>query len=108
MPATASEKPLNIMDKSLQVTLVHEVFRHLDAGTTDLATATYRNPVTNYTDQQRLVRERLALFERLPLLVGLSCQIANPGDYLTCDHTGVPQLIVRGEDGVVRAFMNVC
>ena len=56
MPATASEKPLNIMDKSLQVTLVHEVFRHLDAGTTDLATATYRNPVTNYTDQQRLVR----------------------------------------------------
>ena len=108
MPATAPEKPLNIMDKSLQATLVREVFCHLDAGTTDLATATYRNPVTNYTDQQRFVRERTALFERLPLLVGLSCQIANPGDYLTRDHAGVRQLIVRGEDGVVRAFMNVC
>ena len=108
MPATASDKPLNVMDKSLQATLVREVFCHLDAGTTDLATATYLNPVTNYTDQQRFVRERTALFERLPLLVGLSCQIANPGDYLTRDHAGVRQLIVRGEDGVVRAFMNVC
>jgi len=108
MYGVAHRKTLSTMDKSLQATLVRQVFRHLEAGTTDLAPKTYRNPVAHYTDPDRLARERRGLFRPLPLLVGLSCQIPDAGDYLTRDHAGAPQLIVRGEDGVVRAFMNVC
>ncbi|MGH8702696.1 MAG: aromatic ring-hydroxylating oxygenase subunit alpha, partial [Burkholderiales bacterium] len=48
------------------------------------------------------------LFRRYPLLLGMSCQLREPGDYLTDDFTGIPILVVRGEDGRVRAFHNVC
>src|SRR5262249_14908541 len=33
---------------------------------------------------------------------------AKPGDWRTDDLTGVPILVVRGRDGVLRAFLNVC
>ena len=96
------------MDQKLQTALVHDVLQHIDAGTTQLAAETYCNPVSHYTSPERLSKERKVLFRQRPLLVGLSCQLPKPGDFLTCDHTGVPQLVVRGEDGTVRAFMNVC
>ena len=96
------------MDQNLQTILAHEVLQHIDAGTTQLADDIYVNPVSNYTSTDRLSTELEVLFRQRPLLVGLSCQLPEPGDFLTCDYTGVPQLVVRGEDGTVRAFMNVC
>jgi len=40
--------------------------------------------------------------------MGFSCQIPNSGDYLTEESGTAPLLVVRGDDGEVRAFMNVC
>ena len=34
--------------------------------------------------------------------------VAEPGSFVTHDEARVPLLVVRGEDGVVRAFLNVC
>jgi len=34
--------------------------------------------------------------------------VANPGDYKAQESVGGPVLLVRGQDGVVRAFANVC
>lgn len=34
--------------------------------------------------------------------------LAAPGDFVTHDLSGVPLLVVRGDDGEVKAFLNVC
>ena len=41
----------------------------------------------------------------------IACHISdlpNPGNYLSCDIVGERALILRGQDGVVRAFHNIC
>ena len=43
-----------------------------------------------------------------PQFFGLSCRLPAPGSYATDDETGVPVLLVRGEDGRVRSFLNAC
>jgi choline monooxygenase len=40
--------------------------------------------------------------------IGRIDQVANPGDYFTTDLAGEPILTVRGADGQLRAFYNVC
>src|SRR4051812_12844134 len=35
-------------------------------------------------------------------------QVANSGQYVTTDVAGEPVVIVRGSDGVLRGFFNVC
>jgi methanesulfonate monooxygenase large subunit len=35
-------------------------------------------------------------------------EIPQPGDFRTLDHTGIPIVVVRGQDGTVRAFINAC
>jgi phenylpropionate dioxygenase-like ring-hydroxylating dioxygenase large terminal subunit len=96
------------MEHSLQVELSRHLFAHIDAGTTCLADEIGSNAVANYTDPQRLDREMRILFRRYPLMMGLGCRIPEIGDYFTDDNCGVPILVVRGDDGEVRAFLNVC
>lgn len=96
------------MERELQVTLMHQVMAHIDAGTTDLAESVFKHPVSSYTDPARLASEQSHLFGQEPLLIAMSCQIPNVGDYMTDDRSGIPIVIVRGEDGAVRAFRNAC
>jgi phenylpropionate dioxygenase-like ring-hydroxylating dioxygenase large terminal subunit len=42
------------------------------------------------------------------LLVALSCDIPEAGDYFSFDLVGKPLLIVRGDDGGARTFLNIC
>src|SRR6185295_10675567 len=88
--------------------LARRVRAHLRARTTDMAEDTFRNPVAAYTSQERFEREHATLFRRYPLLTALSCELPAPGSYLTQHELAVPILLVRGRDGVARAFANVC
>jgi phenylpropionate dioxygenase-like ring-hydroxylating dioxygenase large terminal subunit len=96
------------MDHATQVTLISRIFRLLDDRSTDLADAPYLNGVSAYTSAARLEREQALLLHREPLLVGLSGDVARPGDYFTHDDSGVPILVVRATDGAVRAFVGLC
>ena len=95
------------MQHAIQVALARELLQHLDAGTTTLADEVMRNPVDVYTDPARLERE-WSMIRGAPQFFGLSCRLPSPGSYFTDDETGIPVLFVRGEDGRVRAFLNVC
>ena len=95
------------MQHSTQVALVRELLRHLDAGTTALADGVMRNRVDVYTDRDRLERE-WSMIRGTPQYFGLSCRLPAPGSYVTDDETGIPVLLVRGDDGRVRSFLNVC
>lgn len=96
------------MNDPLRRALMRRVFAHLEAGTTDAAASVCWHPVSSYTDPEQLRAETDLLLRREPLLVGWSCQLPRPGTYLTEERNGVPIVVVRGEDGHARAFLNAC
>ena len=96
------------MQQQTHIELTRRAFAHIDAGTTDLAAEVTRNPVATYTDPEWLAREQATLFRRYPLFMGLSGRIAEPGDYVAENLAGLPVLLVRGDDGTARAFVNQC
>jgi phenylpropionate dioxygenase-like ring-hydroxylating dioxygenase large terminal subunit len=101
--------PLELtMRQPEQIALLKRLLHFVETKTTCMAETPYRNPVTTYTDPARLQREQRELFHREPLLIGFASELARPGDYKTDDYSGVPILVVRGRDGRLRAFLNVC
>ena len=95
------------MDHALQVQLVRRVLAHLEHETTDSDAAPTTAPVALYADRAEIEREIGVLFRELPVAIGHVSQVPHPGDFFTHDATGVPLLVVRGEDGPA-AFVNVC
>jgi choline monooxygenase len=61
----------------------------------------YRDPELAELEQQRI-------FARSWQLVGHVSQLPRPGDYLTGSAGVQPVLVIRAEDGELRAFRNVC
>ncbi len=78
------------------------------AGELDQCDSVLRVPASVYLDQVRFDAEINQVFRRMPLMLALTCEVRNAGDFKTIEAAGVPVLIVRGEDGVVRAFVNSC
>src|SRR4051794_22272670 len=52
--------------------------------------------------------EQRAIFERTWQLAGHVSDLAEPGSYLTTEVVDQPVLVVRDQDGEIRAFRNVC
>lgn len=65
-------------------------------------------PVGRYTSDDFWELERQWLWPRVWVMAGRTESIPEPGDYFTFDDLGVPILVVRGNDGQVRAFYNTC
>lgn len=61
-----------------------------------------------YTSEAFYRREVERIFMRCWNFIGRADQVPNPGDYFAFDFCGVPVVIVRGDDGEVRAFSNSC
>ena len=96
------------MDHGTQVKILKRLLAHVDANTTSLADAPWRNDVATFTSPERLADEASVLFRTYPLLMGLSADWSKPGDFRTDDFAGVPILITRNRAGQLRAFLNVC
>lgn len=96
------------MDQQTQIQLLRRAIDHQRASETDAATGTRRFELETYVDEARLERERKALFERLPIVVGASDQVKQPGDYITHEWSSAPLLICRQPDGTLKAFVNIC
>ena len=88
--------------------LGRRIVEHIRSGTSDLAPAAMRNDVSVYTDPVRHAAERQTLFRETPVVACFSNDVREPGQFRTFDETGVPIVVVRGRDGEVRAFLNVC
>lgn len=88
--------------------LTRRALTHYRDGTTDQAESIMRIEVDAYRDPERYRREIDRCFRHLPLALALSIELPEPGDYRAMTVVDVPVVLVRGKDGVVRAFMNAC
>jgi phenylpropionate dioxygenase-like ring-hydroxylating dioxygenase large terminal subunit len=61
-----------------------------------------------YTSTALLELERRRLLDRSWSLVGIAEEVTEPGAFLTATVGASPLLVVRGGDGVLRAFHNLC
>jgi nitrite reductase/ring-hydroxylating ferredoxin subunit len=95
------------MERSTELALIRRALAHIAAGSTDRG-APAESPTERYTSAARLAHEREHIFRRMPSVVAPASALAQAGDFVTHDHTGVPLLVVRGEDGSLRGFVNVC
>jgi len=88
--------------------VAERLLAHVENRTTDSSDAVRALPISYYLDPDLWQREMDNIFERLPLMLGFSCELQDEGSYKAIDVVGVPVLLVRGGDGVARAFLNVC
>jgi len=65
-------------------------------------------PSKLYTDSTVFTAERERIFARTWQVVGHKSQVTSPGDYFTTELVGEPLVFVRGNDGELRGFYNVC
>lgn len=61
-----------------------------------------------YIDDTVFAREKERIFLRSWLYACHVSELANPGDYVTFETCGQNLFAIRGKDGVLRAFYNVC
>ena len=61
-----------------------------------------------YFDRRMAKLERDTVFANAWQVVGRTDQVRSAGDFFTADLAGEPLVVVRGEDGHLRAFYNVC
>lgn len=65
-------------------------------------------PAAWYLDERVFELERRTVFARSWQLVGRAEQVREPGQFVTAEVGGEPLVVVRGNDGVLRGFFNVC
>lgn len=61
-----------------------------------------------YSDPEILAEEKAKIFGKLWTIACHESEVAQPFDFRTLDYAGTPLLIVRGGDGRIRTFVNVC
>ena len=61
-----------------------------------------------YIDPAIFEKEREGLLSRTWQFAGHESQVRNPGDYFTFEIAGESLFCIRGQDGILRAFYNVC
>jgi phenylpropionate dioxygenase-like ring-hydroxylating dioxygenase large terminal subunit len=102
--ASRHERVLHDLRADLTRTMVDMARR----GATHEAEGVMDVDVSFFLDPDLFAREHKKLFRETPLLACLSTDIAEPGSFQIFEDVGVPIVVMRGKDGQVRAFLNVC
>lgn len=102
-PETGAQRQQRIA-RDIQRRLVE----HIRNGSTDLEAGPARNAAATYTSQDWYEREQQQIFTRLPLLVGMSRDLPEPGSKLLFEAAGPSIVVVRTQQGVLKAYLNMC
>ncbi|MEM8769190.1 MAG: SRPBCC family protein [Pseudomonadota bacterium] len=96
------------MNSKLQVKLLDELVELQSTRQPYLDENWVRAGIERYFDPDHFEHERQAAFLKAPRIVLHGSELLEPGSFQRLEHAGRPLLVVRGEDGEVRAFYNVC
>jgi phenylpropionate dioxygenase-like ring-hydroxylating dioxygenase large terminal subunit len=87
--------------------VIDRILAHADGDSTDKVAECHRQSVDSYIDPTRFQAE-MALLRAMPIPIGSSATWREPGAYLARRALGWPILVARGQDGVLRGFLNAC
>ena len=96
------------MNRDELIRMARRNIEHVKAKSVDQAEGIHRVPAKNYVDQERWQLEMDRIFRRLPLVLGFTAELREPGSYRSLVVADVPILLTRAADGAMRAFVNVC
>lgn len=96
------------MQRHVQVSVAERFFTYLKGRDTDFAPRELPIPARSYYDAEHAERERDLVFRTRPIVVAHSSELQGAGAFVTREIVGAPILIVRQEDGSLKAFSNVC
>lgn len=88
--------------------VTERILSHIANRTTDAGEALWREPVENYRSAQRFEAEMERVLRRSYAAFCPSVALPGPGSFIAREAAGRPILVVRDQDGVLRAFHNVC
>ncbi|MGV0036678.1 MAG: aromatic ring-hydroxylating oxygenase subunit alpha [Candidatus Azotimanducaceae bacterium WSBS_2022_MAG_OTU7] len=96
------------MSREQLIEMAKNNMAHGDAGTIPQTDNVLKVPVGKYFEHERWKQEKEKIFKRVPLMLAMTAELKEPGDYKSMDAGGVPVLISRTEAGEVKAFVNMC
>jgi phenylpropionate dioxygenase-like ring-hydroxylating dioxygenase large terminal subunit len=97
-----------VLDRTELAEMVKAGMVHAKAHTIAKVDSVLKLPAKRYYDTAIFEAEMARIFRRVPLLLAVSAEMRNPGDFKTLEAAGVPVLLTRQADGQVRAFVNSC
>ena len=97
-----------LFDAATNTAIALRLFEHIDATTCDLAPGLMTVDPSIYVDPDIARLEQERIWDRVPVLAAHTTQLPNPNDFVTIDLPGNRVLLVRQEDGSVKAFVNAC
>lgn len=95
------------MDRDQELALADRIAALADAGPAPAGRPPIVVPATVYTCPDRH-RAELAAIAARPFPALHRSELPEPGSFVTVEVNGLPLLVVRGRDGVVRALVNAC
>ena len=95
-------------DRNKLIDLARRLLDHNLNGTTDQADDIMVKSVSDYIDNDIIKSEVDKIFYDHPVPIALSAELKENNSYKATKAIDTPLLITRGEDGVVRAFINIC
>ena len=95
-------------DRNKLLGLAKRLLTHNLNGTTDQADGIMVKPVADYTDNEIIISEVNKIFYDHPVPIALSAEFKENNSYKATKVIDTPLLITKGEDGVVRTFINIC
>ena len=95
-------------DRNKMISLAKRLLAHNLNGTTDQADDIMVKPVAHYIDNDIVSSEVNKVFYDHPVPVALSAELKENNSYKATKAIDTPLLITRGEDGIVRTFINIC
>jgi phenylpropionate dioxygenase-like ring-hydroxylating dioxygenase large terminal subunit len=104
MARKSSSKANGLLDDRA---VAQRVLDHIRNRSTDMGGAVWREPTENYSSTKRFAAE-LELLRHSTTAFCPSAALPEKGSYVAREAAGVPILVVRGDDGKVRAFRNAC
>ena len=100
------------MSRAQLIEMARDNLEHVRAGTIAQAPDIFKVPVENYFDPHRWQQEMQQIFRRMPLMLAMTAELREVGDYKAMNAGGVPVLMVRTAagtgDGSVKAYVNMC
>jgi nitrite reductase/ring-hydroxylating ferredoxin subunit len=96
------------MDREHRIAIAKQVLAMLEKDEVQIGDESLEFDIGRFVDQDRFDLEKQEFFMKRPQLIAFTADLPDPGDYYATNIVDKPILIVRGKDGVARAFLNAC